>query len=81
MPFPLKCIAWSLLNFVLIGVGAVVVPMFAPRVNPHNDWGATGMIYSFCGALAGTTSVIVLLLWRSEKQSKAGANKGHEELI
>ena len=80
MPFPLKCIAWSLLNFVLIAVGAVVAPMFAPRVNPHNDWGATGMIYSFCGAMAGTSSVIVLLLWRSENRTKAGARKEYDEL-
>jgi hypothetical protein len=80
MAFLMKCIGWTLLNFVLIAAGAFLGPMFAPRVNPHNDWGVTGMTYSLCGAMAGTTSVIVLLLWRCENRTKAGVPKGYEEL-
>jgi hypothetical protein len=76
MPFFVKCVGWSILNIVMIVAGIILGPMLAPRVNPHNDWGVTGMLYAFCGALAGSSSVIVLLLWRNEQRTPAQNGKG-----
>jgi hypothetical protein len=74
--FLLRAAGWAGLNVALLVAGAVLGAMLTPKVNPHNDWGVTGFIYSSVGALLGTTSTIVLLLWiyaRNPGPGRAGS--------
>src|SRR5437763_1958726 len=44
--FFFRAAGWIVLNMVLIVAGAFIGGMLTPKVNPHNDWGATGMMYA-----------------------------------
>jgi hypothetical protein len=78
MAFLLRVMGWSVLNAALIVAGAFLGALMAPKVNPHNDWGVTSMQYSLMGALAGTSSVIALLLWRYERRLQGTLFAGDE---
>src|SRR5205823_325037 len=73
--FFFRAAGWIVLNMVLIVAGAFIGGMLTPKVNPHNDWGATGMMYALGGALVGTSTTIVLLLWRSARRTKPGPSE------
>src|SRR4051812_37514038 len=61
--FLLRAACWIGLHLVALVAGAFVGGAMTPKVNPHNDWGVTGMLYSLTGALIGSSGVIVLLMW------------------
>lgn len=69
MEFWLRALGWIALHLLLTVVGAAIGGFLIPKVNPHNDWGATGLAYMGAGGLIGSSLAIVVMLWWTE-QSK-----------
>jgi hypothetical protein len=65
--FLLRAAGWIGLHLAAVVAGVYLGAALSPRVDPHNDWGATSMLYSLVGALIGSSGVIVLMLWWYEK--------------
>jgi hypothetical protein len=72
MAFLLRAAGWIVLHLTALVAGAFLGGALSPRVNPHNDWGATGMLYALAGALIGSSGVIVLMVWRHETRPPRG---------
>ena len=62
MSFIARLTVWLVADLAAMIGGGVVASLFVPKVNPHNDWGATGMVYALVGALLGNAAIIGILL-------------------
>ena len=79
VPFLLRAAGWIGVHLTAMVAGVFIGGALTPKVNPHNDWGTTGMVYALVGALAGSSGVIVLIMWRYEQRALRGKQGSRQD--